>query len=673
VEGFWLRNLPFATMNGPYFDLESFANAIQLQQPSQQAQQHRYIQNGPSLDDYDPTNTRLMDPLSMLGYTSTTHRHGQQQQQQQQQHQHQHHRTLMPSTAAPGTSARLSLAAPMAAPPGTFGGPMGFGLPDFEPLPLSKPQMLHNGSGGSSSHHRASHTNGTNRSASSSSTASASRIAAAMARANIQAMEDEMLNPSAAMFSDLFGPRASAAAAASACSSSRRRRNGTHSSVSNNSSRQQQQLLAAIPRAPAQPVVPEPPEPWLEAMRISVSGLSLEPLTGTEITTRLRIKTEDVVTRYLPCVDFLVACQQELRKGLASAQQKLLVHHMLRDAMTPRQFYNTYIEPLPDRFHRKNRRLMDAASLNTAVQEIQKLCKDASGVELQGCEVMKNTFLGGMKDGESWGLRKWLSKNGGALQICNDCECILNACQKLDRSKSDTSKLAGRLRPLAKKALTKLKSDVPSSYQEISSAHPYLPFFHRLESTLKGMSNFDPDDDDVICIDDNDEIEEVKAKAAESKPPPATSSSNRKRNRDSSSSAAADTSSKKSATSASSSKKRKAEVQQQEQPAETTPVDEFEFRGDDDDDESVIEVFASRPKATSSKKSKVKNKGGSNFTSNPSSLGSVGSDDEYMSTLFSSLDDAETEFFDTSSATGKDGNDNVDEEPSLESLILNLL
>jgi hypothetical protein len=70
---------------------------------------------------------------------------------------------------------------------------------------------------------------------------------------------------------------------------------------------------------------------------------------------------------------------------------------------------------------------------------------------------------------------------------------------------------------LAKQALERLKNDVPASYQEVSTAHPYLPFFHRLESALKGMGNFDPEDDDVICIDDDDEVEEMKQ--VKKKPP----------------------------------------------------------------------------------------------------------------------------------------------------------
>jgi len=125
-------------------------------------------------------------------------------------------------------------------------------------------------------------------------------------------------------------------------------------------------------------------------------------------------------------------------------------------------------------------------------------------------------------------LRKWLSKQGGALHICNDTECLSTSCQKLDRELESTQKLAIRLRPLASAALKKLKSEIPASYQEQSSAHPYLPFFHRLECALTCMENFDPEDDDVICIVDDDEVEKLKAKASSA---PAQSRSKRKRSR----------------------------------------------------------------------------------------------------------------------------------------------
>lgn len=269
---------------------------------------------------------------------------------------------------------------------------------------------------------------------------------------------------------------------------------------------------------------PQPPpsllkELWLEELQVKVAGVSLEPMSGMEIMERMKLRSNEVLTRYLPCVDFLVQCQQELRKGLQVATVKRYVNHMFRDTMTPRQFYTNYISNLPERFYRKNKRIMDNTNITAAVKELQTLCTNAKAAESQGCEVVKNTFLGGMKDGESWGLRKWLSKQGGALHICNDTECLSNSCQKLNRDLDTTKKLAARLRPLAENSLKRLKSEIPSSYQEQSSAHPYLPFFHRLECALRGMANFDPEDDDVICIDDDDEVEELKAKVSAAVPP----------------------------------------------------------------------------------------------------------------------------------------------------------
>lgn len=289
---------------------------------------------------------------------------------------------------------------------------------------------------------------------------------------------------------------------------------------------QQQKRTIVVPKPKI--VEPKPKkEEWLEKLQVKVSGVSLEPMTGTQIVELLRKRSNEVLTRYLPCVDFLVQCQQELRKGLQVATSKRYGSHGFRDTLTPRQFHSQYISNLPGRFYKKNIGVMSKENLTVAYKEIEKLVANAKAVENQGCEVVKNTFLGGMKDGESWGLRKWLSKQGGALHICNDTECLSTSCQKLEREAESTCKLAARLRPLADAALKKLKSEIPASYQEQSSAHPYLPFFHRLECALRGMANFDPEDDDVICIMDDDEVEELKAKASSAPPP----SSKRKRSR----------------------------------------------------------------------------------------------------------------------------------------------
>ena len=149
---------------------------------------------------------------------------------------------------------------------------------------------------------------------------------------------------------------------------------------------------------------------------------------------------------------------------------------------------------------------MPSKELTDSYEGIKSLLVDVKTAEQKGnLDGMKNAFLGGMRDGESWGLRKWLSKNGGALKICNDVELIWGALRNLSREEATTKELAKILRPKAKFALKRLQEGVPKAYQEVSTAHPYLPFFHRLECALKGLSEFDPEEDDVICIDDSDD------------------------------------------------------------------------------------------------------------------------------------------------------------------------
>lgn len=249
-------------------------------------------------------------------------------------------------------------------------------------------------------------------------------------------------------------------------------------------------------------------EELFEEISLQVPSLSLEPISGNEIVRRIRSCISDVTQRYIPCVDFLVQCQQELRKGLQAAQKQQRTGSSRRyyqSSMTPRQFWQSYIENLPNRFYISNQRRMVHEPLQEAVQGLHKLRSESKHACTQGSEAVKNTFLGGMKEGESWGLRKWLSKNGNALRVCTDLECILRACKGLDKSKESTKKLAALLRPISKETLDRLKKDVPPSYQERSSAHPYLPFFHRLEAALRAMSQFDPEDDEIICLDDSDD------------------------------------------------------------------------------------------------------------------------------------------------------------------------
>ena len=309
-------------------------------------------------------------------------------------------------------------------------------------------------------------------------------------------------------------------------------------------------------------------ELWMDEIQLSVSSISLTPISGYDILQRIQCKLQDVVYKYVPCVDFLVNCQQELRRGIETIttqkrydkQQGSRSNHtssklLLREIQYGNQFYTTFISNLSSQFYSQtkykmvqykkcndsNNTMMNGDNKNSSSNDANSFLSDAMKglVSLQQdahrilteqqqqirspsstttaaaatliqngcCEAIKSAYLGGMKDGESWGLRKWLSKHGNALHVCTDLECILNACQKLSRTSRTTRLLAKELRQMTRPILLYLQKEIPASYQKHSSAHPYLPFFHRLESALRSMSNFDPDDDDVICLDDDDDDE----------------------------------------------------------------------------------------------------------------------------------------------------------------------
>jgi hypothetical protein len=234
----------------------------------------------------------------------------------------------------------------------------------------------------------------------------------------------------------------------------------------------------------------------LEHVRMACSSLSVTPLSGTDIFHRMQDRCRDVTTRYVVCADFLVACQQDLRRAASAMAGRHPKQH----------FIAAHVGPLPAKFQRDNQHRMDATSLNKAVEHLRVLTQDAAA-QSGGVEAIRNQFLGGMRDGESWGLRKWLSQHGNALAICTDIECVVQAMRSKENS-DNIQLLSDVLRPLAQQTLRALKESVPQSYQEHSSAHPYLPFFHRLEGALRSMSLFDPKDDVVICIDDSSDEDE---------------------------------------------------------------------------------------------------------------------------------------------------------------------
>lgn len=66
-------------------------------------------------------------------------------------------------------------------------------------------------------------------------------------------------------------------------------------------------------------------EQHMQLMRsttVTISELSSKPLNGIEIQGIVTNRVNEVITRYLPCVTFLVSCQQELRHGLAASKRQ---------------------------------------------------------------------------------------------------------------------------------------------------------------------------------------------------------------------------------------------------------------------------------------------------------------------------------------------------------------
>ena len=62
-------------------------------------------------------------------------------------------------------------------------------------------------------------------------------------------------------------------------------------------------------------------------------------LSAADVLDIINKRTDEVITLFLPCVEFLVQCQQELRTGLAAANRKRYHQRTGRyvDCMTPRQ------------------------------------------------------------------------------------------------------------------------------------------------------------------------------------------------------------------------------------------------------------------------------------------------------------------------------------------------
>ena len=237
-------------------------------------------------------------------------------------------------------------------------------------------------------------------------------------------------------------------------------------------------------------------DPLLEQVAITVPILSVLPLSGNAVIRHLRDKLEEIGTRFLPCVDFLVHCQREVQQGLELAQ---------RGQLTPSQFVAATVTTLPDQFEQRSAGRMPLCHLEAALAGLVGLVEDAKAAVPHGCEGVEDAFLGGVLENESYGLRRWLCRHGGARDACDILEEVLRQIKRLKKDGMATRRMARQLRRMTGPVLECLHEGVPLAYQERLDSHPYLPFFHRLEACLGQMSVYDPEDDGAICLDGSED------------------------------------------------------------------------------------------------------------------------------------------------------------------------
>mmetsp|Transcript_17315 Transcript_17315/g.20383 ORF Transcript_17315/g.20383 Transcript_17315/m.20383 type:complete len:337 (-) Transcript_17315:93-1103(-) len=103
-----------------------------------------------------------------------------------------------------------------------------------------------------------------------------------------------------------------------------------------------------------------------------------------------------------------------------------------------------------------------------------------------------DNFLGGLREGQSYGLRKWFSTHSLGITISSRLESLSGNAQGIERSNWV------RIRALSLSILNELKREIPQWAQQQTSAHPHLPFWSRLASSLQYLSTYDPDDEDVV-------------------------------------------------------------------------------------------------------------------------------------------------------------------------------
>ena len=108
-------------------------------------------------------------------------------------------------------------------------------------------------------------------------------------------------------------------------------------------------------------------------------------------------------------------------------------------------------------------------------------------------------FVGGMKEGQSYGLRKWFSTHAQGSLLATSLEACNEVLQAGGGLELEPAQLE-RIRALAAQCRGEIEG-ISLGYRQRSTAHPHLPFWGRVDTVLNAIESFDPDDDEVCLVD----------------------------------------------------------------------------------------------------------------------------------------------------------------------------
>lgn len=234
-----------------------------------------------------------------------------------------------------------------------------------------------------------------------------------------------------------------------------------------------------------------------------VSALGNKEMPAGEVADRFQVLLNDIIESYIPCAQLYI-------------EMKELFINVHKDPSLRRlkvsDFFKNHINPHMIKFLKDNPALIDSiSSLKKHVQEVVdyanaiNLEKKAGKLPTQHHDKINlyiiKKLVGGMSEGTSTGLRKWVSDNGKSRAACDAAEAILGAVIKLKPFSKETQVFLNTIIPKTEQVLTQLKNTIPSTYQERGTKHPPLPFYNRLEMALSRLISPDLGNDDVIEID----------------------------------------------------------------------------------------------------------------------------------------------------------------------------